>query len=144
MKNKFMVAVVLSCAFLFGCDEDVQQTAVPVYQQEPNPAPVVVNNPAPVVVQNHDSGMGSFIAGALVGHALSGGSNTRERVVEHHYYDNRPTSTNNYRSNGSSSSQTKYSAPSSRIQTMKTQPTKRSTYTPFSRSSSSKYSSRKR
>lgn len=142
MKNKFMVAVVLSCAFLFGCDEDVQQTTIPVYQQEPNQAPVVVNNPAPVVVQNHDSGMSNFIAGALVGHALS--SNTRERVVEHRYYDNRPVSTNSYRNNGSSSSQTKYSVPSSRIQTMKTQPTKRSTYTPFSRSSGNKYSTRRR
>lgn len=70
-----------------GCDDDVpQQTQyVPAPQQQMvdeqyvnQPAPQVVQAaPAPVIVQSggHDSGVGDFATGMILGHMMSGGGN---------------------------------------------------------------------
>lgn len=81
-------AMILGATFMVtGCDDDVpQQTQyAPAPQQQTvdeqyvnQPAPQVVQAaPAPVIVQSggHDSGVGDFATGMILGHMMSGGGN---------------------------------------------------------------------
>ena len=78
--------VVMGASMLAGCDDDVpkQTQYVPAPQQQMvdeqyvnQPAPQVVQAaPAPVIVQSgHDSGVGDFATGMILGHMMSGGNN---------------------------------------------------------------------
>lgn len=79
--------VVMGASMLSGCDDDVpkQTQYVPAPQQQMvdeqyvnQPAPQVVQAaPAPVIVQSggHDSGVGDFATGMILGHMMSGGGN---------------------------------------------------------------------
>ena len=88
-KMKLVLGAMILGATLMvtGCDDDVpQQTQyVPAPQQQMvdeqyvnQPAPQVVQAaPAPVIVQSggHDSGVGDFATGMILGHMMSGGGN---------------------------------------------------------------------
>lgn len=77
--------VMMGASLLTGCDDDVPQTQyVPAPQQQQvdeqyvnQQAPQVIQSaPAPVIVQGgHDSGVGDFATGMILGHMMSGGSN---------------------------------------------------------------------
>ena len=82
-----LVAAVLIATALVGCPSNQPVAPAPVVVQQPAPAPVVYQQPAPQVIYqqpaqvvHHDSGVGTFVAGAATGaivhHALS-----RPRVV---------------------------------------------------------------
>lgn len=92
MKLLLGVMIVLGASTLAGCDDDVpQQTQyVPAPQQQMvdeqyvnQPAPQAVQAaPAPVIVQGgHDSGIGDFATGMILGHVMSGGSNNSSRAT---------------------------------------------------------------
>ncbi len=86
MKLVFGAIILGATLMVAGCDDDVpQQTQyVPAPQQQTvdeqyvnQPAPQVVQAaPAPVIVQGgHDSGVGDFATGMILGHMMSGGNN---------------------------------------------------------------------
>lgn len=86
MKLVLGAVIVLGASMLAGCDDDVpkQTQYIPAPQQQMvdeqyvnQPAPQVVQAaPAPVIVQGgHDSGVGDFATGMILGHMMSGGGN---------------------------------------------------------------------
>ena len=88
-KTKLVVGAIiigLGVTMLSACDDDVpaQTQYIPAPQQQvgeqyvnQQPPQVIQSAPAPVIVQSgsHDSGVGDFATGMILGHMLSGGSN---------------------------------------------------------------------
>lgn len=125
-KTKLVIGAIiigLGVTMLSACDDDVpaQTQYVPAPQQQQvdeqyvnqQPPQVIQSAPAPVIVQSgsHDSGVGDFATGMILGHMMSGGGNNGGGYSNN---SNRTTIINNNtvaqpRSSYSSNSRSSYS-----------------------------------
>ncbi len=111
-KMKLVIGAMIlgATVMLSGCDDDEQQRQtqyVPAPSQQMvdeqyvnQPAPQVVQAaPAPVIVQSggHDSGVGDFATGMILGHMMSGGGNNNGGGYSNN--SNRTTIINNHTTN---------------------------------------------
>ena len=140
MKLVLGAVIVLGASMLAGCDDDVpkQTQYVPAPQQQMvdeqyvnQPAPQVVQAaPAPVIVQGgHDSGVGDFATGMILGHMMSGGgysnNSSRTTIINNNHTVSQPRSSysSNSRSSYSTNKQVYQTAPRTQTQSRPTMST---------------------
>jgi len=84
-----LVAVVIGL-LLTACSQQEQFPVVTQDGQIQAPAPAAQSSvaapQAPQAQQSSDSGVSDMLLGGMIGYMLGGVGDSRERVVEHHYY----------------------------------------------------------
>lgn len=168
-KTKLVIGAIiigLGVTMLSACDDDVpaQTQYIPAPQQQQvdeqyvnqQPPQVIQSAPAPVIVQSgsHDSGVGDFATGMILGHMMSSGGNngggysnnsSRTTIINNNTVAQpRSSYSSNSRSSYSTNKQAYQSQPRSTMNTNSSYTTKKSYSSPLSSSRSySSSSSRK-